>query len=167
MTEFQKYIQRYVDLLAGQDLLQGLKQSAIQTLEIYSRLNDQTSAFSYAEGKWSLKDVLQHLTDAERIFVYRSLRFARQDATILAGWDEEAYGKTSDANQRSLQSIIEEFDTTRKSTQLFYENLNREQLSSRGVANGNEISVETIAKLVAGHNLHHLNIIRERYLPHL
>ncbi|WP_226065653.1 DinB family protein [Kaistella polysaccharea] len=165
MTEFQKYIQRYLDLIPSDNWLEEMKLSGNQTLEIYERLSEEESNFAYAEGKWSLKILLQHLIDAERIFDYRALRFARKDQAELAGWDEELYAKECDLENVSLKNLISEFDNLRKSTIHFFENLNQELLSQTGIANKNEISVETIGKLIVGHNIHHLNIIKERYLP--
>ena len=167
MTEFQKYIQRYLDLIPSDNWLEELKNSGNQTLEIYHQFSEQQSDFAYAEGKWSLKILLQHLIDAERIFVYRALRFSRNDQTELAGWDEEDYAKNYFLEEISLKSLIQEFDFLRKSTIYFFENLSRSVLPKTGIANNNEISVETIGKLIVGHNIHHLNIIKERYLPNL
>ena len=167
MTEFQKYIKRYLDLIPSENWLEELKNSGAQTLEIYGKLSVEHSNFAYAEGKWTLKELLQHLIDAERIFIYRALRFSRNDQTELAGWDEELYAKAYFLNDVSLKNLLEEFDFLRKSNVLFFGNLKEEILSRKGVANGNEISVETIGKLIVGHNIHHLNIIRERYLPNL
>ncbi len=167
MAEFQKYIQRYLDLIPSDNWLEELKNSGNQTLEIYQQFSEQQSNFAYAEGKWSLKILLQHLIDAERIFVYRALRFSRNDQTELAGWDEEDYAKNYFLEEISLKSLLEEYEYLRKSTVLFFENLNVNILPKKGTANRNEISVETIGKLVVGHNIHHLNIIKERYLPNL
>lgn len=165
MTEFQKYIQRYLDLVPSENWVEELKNSGEKTLKIYSDLSEEQSNFAYAEEKWTLKELLQHLIDAERIFVYRALRFSRNDQTELSGWDEELYAKEYFLDQVSLKTLSTEFDFLRKSNILFFENLNQEILSRKGVANGNEISVETLGKLTVGHNIHHLNIIEERYLP--
>ena len=167
MGEFQKYIQRYLDLIPSDNWLEEMKNSGNQTLEIYEHFSEQQSDFAYAEGKWSLKILLQHLIDAERIFVYRALRFSRKDQTELAGWDEELYAKECDLENVSLKNLLSEYESLRKSTIHFFENLNKELLSQTGIANKNKISVETIGKLIVGHNIHHLNIIKERYLPTL
>lgn len=164
MTEFQKYIQRYLDLVPSENWLEEMKNSGNSTLEIYRKLSSEQSNFAYADGKWTMKELLQHLIDAERIFVYRAMRFARKDKTELPGWDEEEYAKHYFSSERSLESLNEEFETVRKSSQIFFENLNPQQLQETGIANGNEICVETIGKLVVGHNIHHVNIINERYL---
>ncbi len=164
MTEFQKYIQRYLDLIPTENWLEEMKKTGEKTVSLFSFLTEEHSNFAYAVGKWTLKELLQHLIDAERIFAYRALRFARYDQTELAGWDEETYAKHYFSSERLLQSLIDEFETVRKSSCLLFENLNEIQLSKTGVANGNEISVETIGKLIVGHNIHHFNIIEERYL---
>ena len=167
MTEFEKYIQRYLALVPSENWVEELKNSGEKTLEIYSDLSEEQSSFAYAVGKWTLKELLQHLIDAERIFIYRALRFSRNDQTELSGWDEELYAKEYFLDKVSLKSLMQEFQFLRKSNVIFFENLNQEILFRKGVANRNEISVETLGKLIVGHNLHHLNIIEERYLPHL
>lgn len=164
MTEFQKYIQRYLDLIPSSDWLQEFKNSGEKTVQLYQYLSEEQGNYAYAPGKWTLKEVLQHLIDAEKIFAYRALRFARRDQTELAGWDEEFYGQNYHLTNRNISSLIAEFEAVRNSTSLFFENLNTEQLSEKGIANGNEITVETLGKLIIGHNIHHLNVIEERYL---
>ena len=110
---------------------------------------------------------MEHLTDVEKIFHYRALRFARKDSTELVGFNEDLYAENRTANQQGLQALIEEFHLNRLLSLTFFNKLTLEQLAQKGKANGNEVSVETIGKLIVGHNIHHLNIIKERYLPHL
>jgi len=138
-----------------------------QTLEIYQSLSEEESNFAYAEGKWTLKTLLEHLIDVEKIFHYRALRFARKDQTELVGFDENQYAGNGTANQQELPTLIEEFHLNRLLSLVFFSKLTSEQLAQKGKANGNELSVETIGKLIVGHNIHHLNIIKERYLPNL
>jgi len=165
MTDFEKYIQRYLNLIPSENWLQEMKNAASKTLETYHHLTEEQSNFAYAEGKWSLKTLLEHLTDTEKIFNYRALRFARKDQTDLAGFDEEKYAGNGIANQLKLEDLIEDFQLGRLNSLAFFSKLTDEQLSQKGKANGNEISVETIGKLIVGHNIHHLAIIEERYLP--
>lgn len=167
MTEFQKYVQRYLDLIPSENWLEELKKTEEKTVGIYNELSEEQSLFAYAEGKWTLKELLLHLSDTERVFQYRILAFARGDKNELPGFDEENYAKNSYANERSLSSLLEEYQTVRKSSQLLLETLNPSVLNNIGTANENEISVETIGKLIVGHNMHHLNIIGERYLKGL
>lgn len=165
MTEFQKYIQRYLNLIPSQNWMEEMKISGKKTISLYQTFSEEHGNFAYAEGKWTLKEVLQHLIDAEKIFAYRALRFAREDKTPLPGWDEEHYGKTYSVENRSIESLLVEFETVRKSSLIFFINLNSSQISHTGFANGNEISVANLGKLIVGHNIHHLNVVRERYLP--
>ena len=167
MTDFQKYIQRYLDQIPSENWLEELKKSGEKTVEIYSKLSEEQSHFAYDQGKWTLKELLLHLSDTERVFQYRILAFARGDQNELPGFDEELYTDQSFANERSLESLLEEYKLVRKSSQILLETLNPNVLHNIGTANGNQISVETIGKLIVGHNFHHLNIIEERYLPKL
>lgn len=165
MTDFQKYVQRYLDLIPSHDWLGELNKTGEKTVEIYTNLSEEQSLFAYAEGKWTLKELLLHLSDTERVFQYRILAFARGDKNELPGFDEELYANQSFANERSLKSLLKEYQLVRKSSQILLNTLNPLVLKNIGTANGNQISVETIGKLIVGHNVHHLNIIEERYLP--
>lgn len=167
MTDFQKYIQRYLDLIPSENWLEELKKNGEQTVELYAQLSEEQSLFAYAEGKWTLKELLLHLSDTERVFQYRILAFLRGDKNELPGFDEELYASQSFANERSLDSLVEEFQLVRKSSQILLETAHISALKNVGTANGNQISAETIGKLIVGHNVHHLNIIKERYWPGL
>ncbi|MGC4129787.1 MAG: DinB family protein [Bergeyella sp.] len=167
MTNFEKYIQRYLDLIPSENWIQEMKNTTNKTLKIYSSLSEEQANFAYAEGKWSLKILLEHLTDTEKIFSYRALRFARNDKTALSGFDEELFARNGIAIQLKLGEIIEDFQLNRLNSLAFFSKLPQDKLQQTGIANGNEISVETIGKLIVGHNIHHLNIIEERYLPEI
>ncbi len=167
MTDFQKYIQRYLDLIPSENWLEELRNAGEKTISLYSYLTEEQSDFSYAEGKWTLKEVLLHLSDTERVFQYRILAFARGEKCELPGFDEESYAANSHANERSLKSLIKEYQFVRKSSEILLETLDPSVLNSIGTANGNQLSVETICRLIVGHNLHHLNVAEERYLPKL
>ena len=167
MTDFQKYIQRYLDQIPSENWMEEMINSGAETIQIFSGLNNERSLFAYAEGKWTLKELLLHLIDTEKIFQYRALRFARKDETELAGFDEDFFVANSFANERTLVSLLEEFRIVRQTSIIFFENLQNTALTNTGKANGNEISVETIGRLIVGHNFHHLKIVEERYLPSL
>lgn len=164
MNDFEKYIQRYLDYIPSSDWIHEMKAVSDETVLLYNSLSDGQGSFAYAPQKWSLKTLLEHLTDTEKIFHYRALRFARKDTTELAGFNEELYALNSTSDSRPLADLIEEFRTNRLSSLLFFQKLTPDQLLQKGKANGNEISVATIGKLIVGHNIHHLRIIRERYL---
>ena len=167
MTDFEKYIQRYLDIVPSENWIEEMKTASAETLEIYESLSEEQGNFAYAEGKWSLKTLLQHLIDTEKVFAYRALRFSRKDQSLVSGFDEEAWADNSYAENRTLKSLIKEFKVTRKQSSIFFKTLPAEALQLIGIVNENEIKVETIGKLTVGHNLHHLNIIKERYLPGL
>lgn len=165
MSDFQKYIQRYIDLIPSGNWKEELRKTEEKTSVIYSGLTEEQSLFAYAEGKWTLKELLLHLSDTERIFQYRILAFSRGDRHELPGFDEELYATNSFANERSLESLLDEYRTLRRSSVILIETLDPSVLQNTGTANGNLISVDTIARLIVGHNIHHLRIIQERYLP--
>lgn len=167
MTDFEKYIQRYLDLIPSENWVKELKKVGEKTISLYSYLTEEQSKFAYAEGKWTLKEVLLHLSDTERVFQYRILAFARGEKSELPGFDEENYAANSFANGRSLESLLEEYQLVRNSSLILLETLNPSVLNNIGTANRNQISVETICKLIVGHNIHHLNVVEERYLPEL
>ncbi|WP_228458428.1 DinB family protein [Chryseobacterium hagamense] len=156
-----------MDLIPSENWPEELKKSGDKTADVYSKLSEEQSHFAYAEGKWTLKELLLHLSDTERVFQYRILAIARGDKNELPGFDEENYARNSYANKRSLSSLLEEYRLVRKSSQILLATLNPSVLNNIGTANGNQIVAETIGKLIVGHNLHHLNIIEERYLPEL
>ncbi|KFF03815.1 DinB family protein [Chryseobacterium luteum] len=167
MSDFQKYVKRYLDQIPSENWIGELKKSGDKTVEIYADLTEEQSLFAYAEGKWTLKELLLHLSDTERIFQYRILAFARGEKAELPGFDEEKYAANSFADKRSLESLIEEYQLVRKSSRIMLETFEPSVLSNTGTANGNQLAVETIGKLIVGHNYHHLSIIEERYLPGL
>jgi uncharacterized damage-inducible protein DinB len=120
--------------------------------------------FRYAEGKWTIKEILVHLIDDERIYAYRALRFARQDQTELPGFEQDDYALHSGANERDIHDILKEFATVRAATISLFEGFDREALLRTGIADGKIMSVRAAAYHIAGHEMRHLNIIKERYL---
>jgi hypothetical protein len=122
------------------------------------------AAKAYAPGKWTLKEVILHCSDAERIFAYRALRIARGDTISLPGWDEQAYAPLSGANARSVLSLLDELESVREATVTLFDGLPDAAWERRGVANGHPCSVRGLAWITAGHLLHHMDMITERYL---
>lgn len=161
-----EYFDRYINLVPdNQDLITALQKSIMDIYDLDQNkiisLGDQV----YEPGKWTIKQLLLHIADTERVFVYRALRFARRDNTPLQGFDEKLFAATSFANDRSLDSIFEELITLRQSTLVFYRNLNEEQLLATGQVMTGPISVLAIGYALIGHQIHHFNIIKERYFP--
>lgn len=157
----------YTQLVSSPNWLDEMKEISDQILSIFEQLTEEQSNFAYEPNKWTLKTLLEHLIDCERVFVYRALRFSKNDKTPLAGFDENLYANNETTSNQILEDLIEEFKFTRKSSIAFFAKLSPEQLQIFGTANNSEINIEQIGKHIVGHNIHHLNIIIQRYLPHL
>jgi uncharacterized damage-inducible protein DinB len=163
--EYAPYAIRYIGLLPDDGLvLQHLADNLKATAEFILSLPAEKLTSRYAEGKWTIKEILVHLSDDERIYAYRALRFARQDKTELPGFEQDDYARHSGANERDIEDILREFAAVRKATISLFEGLSQEALVRAGVADGKVMSVRAAAYHIAGHELRHLYIIRERYL---
>jgi uncharacterized damage-inducible protein DinB len=163
-NEYASFYKNYIALATGNNINDVIVNHNRTISKFYSNLPEEKADYAYAEGKWTIKDLLQHLIDAERIFVYRATRFARKDNQSLLGFEENEYAKNANAASRTLQSLKAELSALRESTNFFLESLNNEQLAQIGTANNNLITVNAIAFIIFGHLLHHKNIIEERYL---
>lgn len=163
-NEFPLFYKNYIDKTEGNSVEDLLNNYSIELKNFIQSLPIEKQDIAYAENKWSVKDLLQHLIDAERVFVYRATRFSRKDKTDLPGFDENDYAKYANASNKNFDDLKTEMIALRNSTDLFLKNLSDEQLAETGTANGNEISVNAIAFIIFGHFLHHKNILIERYL---
>ena len=163
--EFNPYAIMYIKLLPDDDLvLKHLKQSFKIVQSFILSLPEEKLTYRYAEKKWTIKEILVHIMDDERIFAYRALRIARNDKTPLPGFEQEDYVPYSRANERSLACIFKEFKTIRNATISLFSNLKKEDFLRTGIANNHPVSVRALAYHIAGHELHHINVIKERYL---
>lgn len=160
------FYKKYVKLVEEPDLLQALRVSNYRMLDVLASVGEAHQDFRYAEGKWSIRELLCHMIDAERIFAYRALRFARNDKTPLHGWDENDYAPEANAGGRTLRQIADEMSTLRASTLHMFEGFTVEMLGRKGIANENEMSVLALGFIIAGHETHHRKILVERYLNH-
>jgi hypothetical protein len=163
-TEYVSYFGKYISLVPGDDIVVTLGDQIEKTRAFLSDLSESQGELRYAPGKWSIKEVIGHLIDSERIFAYRALRFARNDQTPLSGFDENNYIANSNFDLRRLADLTDEFEVVRKANLHLLKNMDNEAWMRRGTANNNEISVRAMAYVIAGHELHHLDIIRSRYL---
>jgi len=163
-SEYAPYYARYISLVEGNDAIQALELQGPETVAMLSGLSDRQGGYRYAPEKWSLKEVLGHVTDAERVFAYRALRIARNDATPLAGFEQDDYVRAANFPNRPLAGLVEEFAAVRQASVLLFRSLDAEAWMRRGVANRNEVSVRAIAYIIAGHELHHRKIIQAKYL---
>jgi hypothetical protein len=162
--EHAPYYSRYIDLVVEGDVMEVLERQAEEFPSFLRGIPAGLHEHRYAEGKWSVKEVIGHLSDAERIFAYRALRFARGDQTELAGFDENAYVPAGEFGARDFESLVAEWESVRRATLSLLRGLSPEAAARRGAANGQEISVRALAYILAGHIIHHGNILRERYL---
>ena len=166
-TEYVPYFAHYVDLVPEGNILDILRRQVDETAALVGKLSDRDADFRYADGKWSIKEVMGHLVDAERIFLYRAVCFARGEPNELPGWDENDYVARAKFGARRLADLVAELRTARADAVSFFAGLDAEELLRRGSANKREYSVRAIAYIAAGHERHHANILRERYLPGL
>ena len=163
-AEYPPYAKAYIDAVAGDDALHSLTSQLERTAELLRPVSDRAaSEFSYAPGKWTLKQVLGHIIDTERIFSYRAVRIARGDATPLPGFEQDDYVKSANFNGCPLPALIEEFRLVRRGTIALFQGLSEDAWRRVGVANQFNVSVRGIAFLIAGHAQHHLTILQEKY----
>lgn len=163
-AEPHPFYKRYIDLLGAVELLDILQNQLSNFPEFIESIPDDKWTYAYAPGKWSIAEVLLHIIDSERVFQYRALRFSRNDVTALPGFDQDAYVGPSKAERRSKESILEEYRAVRKSTLSLFANFDRDDLERKGTASSLSWSVGSLGFVICGHQKHHRNIIRERYL---
>ncbi len=164
LGNYPYYVQRYLDMVPESDLNEAFSNQMASIKHIVERIDETKANYSYAEGKWTLKELLQHCIDTERIFSFRALAFARKEPASLPGFEEDDYAKNSFANERSWKSLVEELLAVRNATEKLFNSFNDEALHYSGLANNNESSVISIGFLTVGHLAHHLKIVEERYL---
>jgi hypothetical protein len=158
------FYQNYVRRVQQYTLEEALNVSIQNYADLLKKIPEDRGLHKYAEGKWTIKELLVHILDAERIFAYRALRFARNDKTMLAGFEENLYVPESGANERSIKEIAESMRVLRLSTIDLFKTFSKEMLARTGKANNTEVSVEALGYIIAGHVLHHCSILEERYL---
>ena len=163
-TSYPGYFQKYIDQVPEQDLHEAFANQDRVMQHFLASINEELSMHAYAEGKWTIKEILQHMIDTERIFNYRALCFARKEAASLPGFEENDYAANSFANNRRWDSLVKEFLTVRQSTELLFKSFTEEMLDNLGTSNNKTIDVSSIGFIIAGHYYHHKKILLERYL---
>ncbi len=163
-TEYAPWYAGYVAKVPDGELLSTLEAQGGEYVQTLTVIPEARGSFAYAPGKWTVKELLGHVVDAERVFSYRAMRIARGDQTPLPGFDEKAWVPLSGANDRTVADLLGEFRAVRAATLALLRHLPPEAVSRRGVASDKEISVRALAWIIAGHASHHLGILRERYL---
>jgi len=162
--EYAPYYDRYISLVLGNDVLAALDDQRRQMLLLLSGRTEVDGDLRYAPEKWSLKEVLGHVNDSERILSYRALRIARGDATPIEGFEQDDYVRNGPFGRRTLADLVEDYIAVRRATVSLLRNLDEAAWSRRGVANKNEVTVRALAYIIAGHELHHRKLLEEKYL---
>lgn len=158
------YYDNYISEVKHKDLLKGLKEFQGSTNNYILSLPEETLNYRYAEGKWSIKEIIGHLIDCEIVFSYRALRFARKDKTPLPSFDENMYAKTNDAGNRDIMFLMREFDAIRNSTIHLFNSFDPNVLDEKGTANNLTMTPRSLGYAILGHEMHHLDVIKERYV---
>ena len=164
---YAPYYESYIQKISGKNPLSFLESQVLDFKALLSEIPDELEGFAYAPGKWTIKEVVAHVIDTERIMAYRALCIARGEIVSLPGFDENEYVRHSEANHRSLYDLGHEFGAVREATISLYKSLSDEALDRQGVANNNPVTARAILYIIAGHQMHHENVIRERYVPDL
>lgn len=163
LSSLPEYFGDYIKEVEDIDLISALLKYGPEMFVKDLRTLEKIGGNTYAENKWTIKQILQHMADAERVFLYRALCFARKDETPLPSFDESLYVETSDSNRRSLNEILTEFESIRNSALTLYQGFTEEMLLKTGICYGKKLSVAAIGFVIAGHTYHHYKVIRDRY----
>ncbi len=161
--EYPAFAAKYVDLVGYAPILEILEQQQQNSYNFFKGIDPGKGGYSYAEGKWTIKQVLGHMIDTERIFAYRALVFSHESIE-LPGFDQDVYMENATFNSRSLEDLANEFKVVRESSLYLFRSLSDGQQTQKGIASGNPVSVRALAYMTAGHELHHIKILKERYL---
>jgi uncharacterized damage-inducible protein DinB len=162
--EYAPYYGTYVSRVGDGDIVRTLKSQIGPTAALLRAIPDSRAGHRYAPGKWSIREVIGHLSDAERIFAYRALRFARHDATPLPGFDENAFVANARLDERSLGGLVDEYEAVRSASVAMFDAFFPDEWQRAGEASGKRMSVRALAWVMAGHELHHIGVLKERYL---
>jgi len=163
-NEYNSYYKLYLDKVGELDLIEGLRQNGDAVISLLESLPEETYDFTYAEGKWTVKELVQHIIDTERVFTYRALSFARNEIEALPGYNENEYATASNANKRSKQSLLKEYRALRLATVALFGSFTDDMLLRIGNASKSDVSVRALGFILIGHENHHCQIIKERYL---
>jgi hypothetical protein len=162
--EYDPYYSKYISLVSETDIRDAFSSQPAKLRTVLNGVSEDRGTFSYAEGKWTVKEVLSHLIDGERIFAYRMLRISRGDVTPIEGFEQDGYIENSNANNRTFADLLDEFEFSRNANTLMLKNLDETGLARMGTASGLPVSVRALANISIGHVRHHVAILNERYL---
>ncbi len=162
--EYAPYTIAYISLVETQDILETLEEQGRQAAALFSKIPEEKGAFRYASGKWSIKELIGHVNDSERVFAYRALRFARGDRTPLSAFEQDDFVRGTSFDRRRLSDLVEEFSRVRQASVSLFAGLDEAEWKRSGPANQTEVTVRALAYIIVGHELHHRKILREKYL---
>ena len=162
--EFNPYFGIYINKVGEKNLLRALEDGRDYTVQFFESIPESKLEYAYAEGKWTPKELLLHLIDVDRVFSIRALFFARSEDANLSGFDEDVFAKNSNANSRSISNLIEEYKSVRNATLTLFASLSEKALKNTGKASGSMLSARAAGFIICGHEIHHAQVIQERYL---
>lgn len=162
--EYAEYYERYVSLVPEGDIVETLSKQGGETLALLRSISEERAGYAYEAGKWSIRQLVGHVIDGERIFAYRALAIARGERANLPSMDQDEYMQHSRFDERTLASLCDEFEYVRRANVLMMRGFDAETWARRGTASDNEVTVLALAHIIAGHELHHMSILRARYL---
>jgi DinB superfamily len=163
--EYNPFYETYVSKVQGGDVIAQLESQRLQTAQLFAASSERDGNFRYAPGKWTIKEVVGHLSDSERVFSYRAMRIARGDQTPLPGFEQDDYVKNGNFGEQSLADLVAEYGAVRAATLALLRSFDAEAGARRGTASDKPITVRALAFIIAGHELHHREILKERYFP--
>lgn len=163
-SEYNTFYQVYINLIEEIALIEALEKGLSATKLFFESIPENKWDYKYAIGKWTPKDILLHITDTERVFAYRALYFSRFINADLKGFDENIFAANADADNQTVRALLQNYESVRSATLTLFKSFNKNQMKQLGKANGSEMSVRAAGFIICGHEIHHCNIIRERYL---
>lgn len=164
LSRIPQFYHIYISHVPQDDLAEAFRLQSPAFIKFIESIPPDKYDYRYADGKWTIKEVLQHIIDAERVFAYRALRFARKDATPLPGFDENLFADNAKADKRAWKDLVEEFKVVRKSSEYLFNSFDEDQLEAAGISYNNPVYVRAIGFVVVGHAMHHVKVLKERYL---
>ena len=162
---YPPYFEKYINLVPDGNVFDELFKQHMETMDLVTSVDEETLSFRYEEGKWTIREVLQHIIDCERIFAHRALRIARGEEVSQPSFDQQMFNNKSKANARDINDLVRELSIVRAASVELYKSFDDEMLDTVGVSNNNKISVRAIVFMILGHEIHHRNVIDEKYLP--
>jgi uncharacterized damage-inducible protein DinB len=164
LNEYAPYYEGYIKNVIGNDPLMNLENQYQEIQSILQSLTEEVANYAYMKGKWTIKQVLGHIVDTERVMSYRAFCISRKEKQSLPGFEQDDYVKEANFNQRTITNLLEDYRTVRKSTISLFKNFTGAMLNQKGIADGKEVSVLALLYIITGHEMHHLKILREKYL---